>query len=65
VGLILGLITWFTASHLLASSILWVENRYPKLAGSLSLRAYEMVMCGLLVLSCFAVAVWIMRVLAK
>ena len=64
-GLILGMVVWFSASHLLATSILWVENRYPKMAGSLSLRAYEAVMCGLLVLGCFAIAVWIMWLLAK
>lgn len=65
VGLILGLMAWFFASHLLATSIIWVENRYPKMIGSKSLRAYETVICGLLVLGCFAIAVWVMRALAK
>jgi hypothetical protein len=64
-GLILGMITWFTASHWLASSILWFESRYPKLAGSKRLRAYEIVICGLLVLTCFAVAALIMRLMLK
>ena len=64
-GFIAGVITWFTASHWLASSILWAENRYPWLAGSKRLRAYEILICGLLVLGCFAVAVWIMRLIVK
>ena len=57
--MILGMTTWFAASHWLASSIIWVEGRYPNLIGSKGLRVYESVVCGLLVLACFAVAVFI------
>ena len=64
-GLIAGVITWFTASHWLASSILWAENRYPGLIGSKRLRIYEIIICALLVLGCFAIAVWIMRLIVK
>lgn len=55
---------WFTVSHWVASSILWAENRYPMLVGSKRLRIYEVVICGLLVLVCLAIAVWIMRLVA-
>lgn len=58
-GLIAGLIMWFTGSHWLASSILWAENRYPALVGSKRLRIYEVLICGVLVLGCFAFAAWI------
>ena len=64
-GLILGMTVWFVASHLLASSIIWVENRYPKMEGSKSMRAYETVICGLLVLGCFAIAIWVLRSFTK
>jgi hypothetical protein len=64
-GLFAGLTLWFTASHWLASSIFWAENRFPKLAGSKRLRVYEAVICGLLVLGCFAVAFWIMQLIVK
>jgi hypothetical protein len=64
VGLFAGLTLWFAASHWLASSIFWAEARFPKLVGSKSLRVYEAIICGLLVLGCFAVAFWIMEMIA-
>jgi hypothetical protein len=64
-GLFAGLIMWFTGSHWLASSILWAEDRYPKLIGSKGLRVYEVIICGLLVLGCFAIAAWVMLLVAK
>jgi hypothetical protein len=64
-GLFAGLIIWFTGSHWLASSILWAEDRYPRLIGSRRLRVYEIVLCGLLVLGCFALAFWIMLLIAE
>ena len=56
---------WFTASHWLASSILWAENRFPRLIGSKRLRVYEVMICGLLVVACFAIAVWVMLLIAE
>jgi hypothetical protein len=64
-GLIAGMIAWFSASHWLATSILWFEARYPRLVGSKSLRIYEVVFCGLLVLGCFAIAFWIMLLVTR
>jgi hypothetical protein len=64
-GLFAGLIMWFTASHWLASSVLWAENRFPRLIGSKRLRVYEIVICGLLVLACFAIAVSITLLIAE
>jgi hypothetical protein len=64
-GLFAGLVMWFTASHWLASSIIWAEDRLPRLIGSKRLRVYEIVICGLLVLACFAIAVWVMLLIAE
>jgi hypothetical protein len=64
-GLIAGLIVWCTGSHWLASSILWAESHYPRLVGSKRLRVYEIAICGLLVVGCFAIAVWVMRLIVK
>jgi len=64
-GLFVGLSLWFTASHWLAASIFWAEARFPRLVGSKSLRVYEAIICGLLVLGCFAVAFWVMQAIAR
>ena len=65
VGVIAGVMIWFAASRWVASSILWAESRYPRLAGSKSLRAYEAVVCGLLVFFALALAFLIARLLVK
>ncbi len=62
-GLTVGIIVWFLASHWIASSITWVEDRRPELFGSTRLRVGEAVACAALVLACLALAVWIARVL--
>lgn len=62
-GLVVGVTVWFLASHWIASSITWVEDRRPELAGSKSLRVGEAVACGVLVLATFALAFWIARLL--
>jgi ABC-type phosphate transport system permease subunit len=62
-ALIIGIIVWFLASHWIAASIEWVENRRPDLVGSKQLRVGEAVICGGLVLATFALAFWIMRLL--
>lgn len=62
-GLTVGVVVWFLASHWIASSIAWVEDRHPELIGSRQLRVGEVVACGALVLASFALALWIMRIL--
>lgn len=62
-GLIAGTIVWFIASHWIASSITWVEDRRPVLVGSKRLRFGEAIACLALFLACFALAFWIMRLL--
>ena len=63
VGLTIGITVWFLASHWIASSITWVEDRRPELVGSKQLRVGEAVACGALVLATFALAIWITRML--
>ena len=62
-GLTVGIIVWFFASHWIASSITWVEDRRPEMVGSKQLRIGEAVACGALVLACVALAFWIARLL--
>jgi hypothetical protein len=62
-GLTTGITVWFLASHWIASSITWIEDRRPELAGSKPLRVGEAVACGALVLATFALAFWIIRLL--
>lgn len=62
-GLTVGITVWFLASHWIESSITWVEDRRPELAGSKRLRVGEAVACGALVLATFALAFWIIRLL--
>ena len=63
VGLTIGITVWFLASHWIASSITWVEDRRPELVGSTQLRVGEAVACGAVVLASFALAFWIIRAL--
>ncbi|HXG94970.1 MAG TPA: hypothetical protein VNN73_21705 [Blastocatellia bacterium] len=65
IGLVVGFIVWFIASRWIASSILWVESRYPRLVGSKSMRAGEIIATGALVLACLALAFWIARLLVQ
>jgi hypothetical protein len=62
-GLTIGTIVWFFVSHWIATSIDRIEDRHPELVGSKRLRVGEAVACGALVLACFALALWIMRLL--
>lgn len=62
-GLTVGVVVWFLASHWIASSITWVEDRRPELTGSKRLRVGEAVACGALVLASVALAFWITRML--
>jgi hypothetical protein len=63
VGLTIGVIVWFLASHWIASSITWVEDRQPEMVGSKQLKVGEVVACCALVLACSALALWIIRIL--
>jgi len=62
-GLALGIIVWLFASHWIAASINWVEDRRPELVGSVRLRVGEAVACGALFLGCLMLAFWLMRLL--
>jgi hypothetical protein len=62
-GLTIGITIWFLASHWIASSITWIEDRHPELAGSKQLRVGEAIACGALVVATFALAFWIIRLL--
>ena len=58
-GLTVGVIAWLIASHWIALSIAWAEDRRPELIGSRQLRAAEALACGALFLACLALAFWL------
>lgn len=62
-GLTVGFIVWVTASHWIAASMAWVEDRQPELAGSRPLRVAEAFVCGLLFVGCLGLAFWIARMI--
>jgi hypothetical protein len=59
ITLALGFCLWLVTSPWVASFILWAEGRYPQLVESKGMKASEIVLCGLQVLACFAVAFWV------
>lgn len=64
-GLAAGVVIWFAASQLIASSILWAEANFPRLAGSKRVRAGEMIACGALFIACLAIAISVALLLMK
>lgn len=62
-GLAAGVIAWLIASHWIAVSIAWAEDRRPEMIGSRQLRAAEALACGALFLACLALAFWLARVI--
>lgn len=62
-GLTAGVIAWLIASHWIAVSIAWAEDRRPEMIGSRQLRAAEALACGALFLACLALAFWLARVI--
>ena len=63
VGVAAGLAVWYITSRFVASSIFWVEHRYPQVVGTRMIRVSEGVVCGLQVLACLALAFWIARLM--
>ena len=62
-GLTAGVTAWLIASHWIAVSIAWAEDRRPEMIGSRQLRAAEAVACGALFVFCLAIAFWLARVI--
>jgi hypothetical protein len=62
-GLTVGFIVWLTASHFIATSMAWVEDRQPELVGSRKLRIAEAFVCGALFVGCLGLAFWIARMI--
>jgi hypothetical protein len=62
-ALAMGFMMWFITSPWVAASILWAENHYPQLVGTKSMKVSEMIICGLQVFGCFALAIWIARMM--
>lgn len=64
-GLAAGFVIWLFASHWIAGSIAWIEDRRPELVGSRQLRAAEAVACGVLFVGCLALAFWLAWLMEK
>jgi len=62
-GLATSLVIWYITSRFIASSIFWVEHRYPQTVGTRMIRVSEVIVCGLQVLACLALAFWVVRLM--
>ncbi|HXG64027.1 MAG TPA: hypothetical protein VNO70_02900 [Blastocatellia bacterium] len=63
IGLALGIIAWFVASYLVARLLIRIEERRPQLAGSRSIRAIEIGICGAVFVACLILWFWVARIL--
>ncbi|HJQ24686.1 MAG TPA: hypothetical protein VKA60_12280 [Blastocatellia bacterium] len=63
VGFAVGVIMWYITSRWIASTIFWVEQRYPQLIGTRAIKVSEILVCGLQVFACLALALWIARLM--
>jgi cytosine/uracil/thiamine/allantoin permease len=63
VGLAAGVTVWYITSRWIASSLFWVEHRYPQVIGTRTIKASEVIVCGLQVLACLALAIWVARLM--
>ena len=63
VGFAVGVIVWYITSRWIASTIFRVEQRYPQLIGTRAIKVSEILVCGLQVLACLALAFWIARLM--
>ena len=59
VGFALGVIFWYITARWIALTIFWVEHRYPQVIGTRAIKISEVLVCGLQVLACLALAFWI------
>jgi hypothetical protein len=63
VGLAICVILWYITSRWIASSIFWVEHRYPQVIGTRILKVSEVIVCTLQVFACLALAFWLARLM--
>ena len=63
-GLAASVIVWYITSRWIASSIFWVEQRYPQVVGTRVIKVSEVIACALQVLTCLALAFWVARWMA-
>ena len=63
VGLAAGVTVWYITSRWIASSIFWVEHRYPQMIGTKTIKVSEVIVCSLQVLASMALAFWIARLM--
>ncbi|PYP88107.1 MAG: hypothetical protein DMF61_08405 [Blastocatellia bacterium AA13] len=54
-----AVVAWFGLSYFSTNLILSIERRHPQLVGTRILRAAEVTICGSVVLTCFAFAIWL------
>jgi hypothetical protein len=62
-GLTAGVTVWYITSRWIASSIFWVEHRYPQMIGTKTIKVSEVIVCSLQVLASMALAFWIARLM--
>lgn len=47
IGFLVGLVVWFAGSYVVAQFIYWGSNRQPKPMSEGALKAYEIILCGI------------------
>jgi hypothetical protein len=61
VGFLVALVTWFAGSYLVAQFIYWGSTRQPNPIGAKPLRAYEIILCGIVFIISVAFFVFVAR----
>jgi hypothetical protein len=63
VGFLVALVTWFAGSYLVAHFIYWGSRRQPTPLSDKSLKAYEIILCGIMFVISVAVLFFVARAL--
>ena len=59
IGVVIGVVAWFTLSYFTTNMILWIEKKHPHRAGTRLVRTAEVVLCGTTVLLCLTLGFWL------
>ena len=60
-GFLVALVAWFAGSYVVAQFIYWGSTRQPSPIGDKSLKAYEIILCGIVFVISVAVLFFVAR----
>lgn len=61
VGFLVALVSWFAGSYLVAQFIYWGSSRQPSPINPKALRAYEIILCGIVFVICVGILFFVAR----